>query len=36
MQHAALLWELQLLLVAKCSSDHLYQHAVVIAVEKLN
>lgn len=36
MQHAALSWGLQLLLVAKCSSDHLYQHAVVTAVEKLN
>lgn len=36
MQHAALLWGLQLLLVAKCSSDHLYQLAVVTAVEILN
>jgi len=36
MQHAALSWGLQLLLVAKCSSDHLYQHAVVTAVEKLS
>ena len=36
MQHAVLSWGLQLLLVAKCSSDHLYQHAVVTVVEKLN